>query len=1075
MTTRSLVLATIVVLLVASCARAAPLSSLLMPMVKHGNPICVTEDFNTSATTLFGICLTVATNVGTLLKSRDITPTELASQFETACESPCAKAMLAFSSDYHKCIHDDVLSVSFSLTKGCERDPVSNARCIVDMTMQMASHMMCDFNMQTYRPWNETSCKLMPQCQWSDGDNYNYCKFNARAAIPSFCESFCARKFMAAELPPSLKMQMDETCLKVEGQYCGVVDLRRDMFEGDDQDIMMCSSRVQYECTKRTSEMSAAARLYRAVMAVPSCLENRVSGRTDTTPTDYDMMICASSIPQYAHGESTAGSSYEHKCARNAQGKLCGVVAKELVRRYENDPCLELEATQLYDTSCANCHANISRFLNELGCCTGSIASETGSKLGPRVEMDRVLMRFMTSDPNGEFVVKPTGGPTISGSTIYISGIGSLSLGALLGSLSLGGLLGSGVTIGTGSGETSIPTNAPPRPSSNCYTTGCKMYWNGREYIDTNRYNPFRAFDECTGVDMQAKMMQTCAVPAITPISACFSETFIVALEDAQIKCDQDMQAFGELSQMTAAMFNSFCSSSCMTAIELISKSPHCLGSDMLEGVSTMKAMCTKDDSNNYCGLHLAVMEISKCDHQTSTTCNADANCKWDTSESYPYCAQKPTDAFLATICTVCLARFAQAMGGMATQFQTVMCAKEGNTFCFNPVMNSLDSGMSSAVLEPMCASATDKSCFRKVIGAVAAGEMKDNMDKLENCMEAYSTTPSDSPSTIQMRLRSTEQCIERSNIKMTKSMLALSRNICNKNAAGSLCIPMMKQHENNTCIRTLSMQHSCNQTCSDELKTFADTIGCCMGTLQETFSPALTQEDLPRLRGVNNSFAFPVVRQNKTAVTVGAGERFIPHVGDGTVSSFGLCTSLNGTIDHTMHLGCSATLSAKVIKRSITIPASFNRINSNPELKRNVLTAMVKDVATTLGVPEDYIQNPQIVEDKSRYVSVSAGRRMSSLATETAAKLEFDLQSESDAETTQYIETFDALATSNEIQLTQTDVVLQVQCEDCKAEGATTLNSDVYVAPENAESGATLSSVVVAIMATFMAVVCVL
>ena len=1076
---RSLVLAIIAALLVASCVRAEPLSPMLSPMVKHGHPDCATAEFNTSATMLFGICLTVATNVGELLQRRDLTPALLTTEFETACDTPCAQSMLSFPSNYHKCIVDDVLTVSVALTHGCERDPVSNARCIVDVTLQMASHMMCEYNMTTYRPVGETSCKLMPQCRW-EGDSHQ-CKFNVRTEIPRFCNSFCAQKFMENDLSPFLKMQFDEKCLKVDDQYCEVLQLRSDMFDDDEQStMMMCSSPVQFECSKRASQLHAAKRLYDSVKGIPSCLVNRAVGRADPTPTDLDMMMCTISIPYLVHAENTATSTFEHRCARNAEGKLCSAVVKEVARRRENDRCLQMDAGDIYDTSCANCHANISNFIHDLGCCAGNLSSGDGSKMGPRVEIDRVLMRFMTSDPLGEFVVKPTVGGA-SGSTIYISGLGSFSLGSFslgsfsLGSFSLGSFsLGSGFG-GGGGGDSSIPSNAPPRPTSDCYTTGCKMYWNGREYVSMNRYDNFRAFDECTGVDMQATMMQSCAAPTITPISTCFSETFIANLEDAQVKCDSALMGMSEdLSQLTAAMFNSFCSSACLTAVELVSQSPHCIGSEMLESINMMKVMCTKDDSNQYCGLHLNVMDRSKCSHYTSTACNADANCGWKTESPY-YCEQKPTDAFLATACTVCLSRFAQAsQGSSSTTFQNIMCAKEGSTFCFNPVMNTLNSmkdGVSSTVLEPMCASSTDKTCFRKVVGAITGDEMKGKMNRVKRCMEDNSHGPRDSAYTVERKLRDTKQCIDNSGIKETKGMMAMARNICNKNAAGALCLPMMKQYENNTCFRTLGQQHTCSEACSIELQTVANDIGCCMGTLQEAFAPVLTQDDLPRTPGVNNTFAFPVMRQNKTAVPVGAGERFIPHVGDGVLGSFGMCDSLNTTIDRTLHVGCGVTLSAKIVKRSITIPASFNRINRNPELKRNVLAAMVKDVATTLGVPEDYILNPKIVEDKSRYVSVSSSRRMTTLAAETAAKLEFDLQSESDADTTTYSENFDTLYASHEIQLTQTEVVLEVQCTDCTAEGATTLNSDVYVAPDNAESGATLSSVIVVIMVTFIAV----
>ena len=263
-----------------------------------------------------------------------------------------------------------------------------------------------------------------------------------------------------------------------------------------------------------------------------------------------------------------------------------------------------------------------------------------------------------------------------------------------------------------------------------------------------------------------------------------------------------------------------------------------------------------------------------------------------------------------------------------------------------------------------------------------------------------------------------------------------LMSKLCIKNAAGDYCALYQDALSANACASITSdpyLQKYCttnNASCAAVLQGTLSDMGCCAGTIQESFTRAdhLDAEDYPKVIGYT-AVAEDTTQLGTTApITLASNEEDTVYAGPGKLADGAFCgvTGLNETLRKRCKL---ATLK---IAKKMGLKIRWSALANDATLKAKVQRAIKTDVADNLGVSVDEIINDELVENSKIQVTTATGHAMAVQSSSgSGTNYEFEIQASDETSTTAAGDTFDTLETNDEFVMTETQSTTSEECAD--------------------------------------------
>jgi len=509
---------------------------------------------------------------------------------------------------------------------------------------------------------------------------------------------------------------------------------------------------------------------------------------------------------------------------------------------------------------------------------------------------------------------------------------------------------------------------------------------------------------------------------------------------------ESTLESVLDVTSNSTAGLDHICSDSCQNFLQSLPKRyPQCYPSETVSAFKFIGAMCQKQNGQ-YCAVTMkSVTKIDCSDYSTQSTCNTAAgkDCAWKSqTTSYGYttgtCQASPTTSTLTQICSPCLHRFVLLLGEMESgdqstylNYMTVMCAKQGDTFCY-PLFSNLDDRIWSisadntmsldaikSNVSSICATSEARRCLATVGSATVAQQRLNNNKEYASCIKYSGSSYGSS-------------CVQNwlSGDRKAAAIAGDVNMFCSANDNSTLCLPLAHATVRSTAIVRLNYGYTCTSEYAANLTASIATLGCCINVLNRDQNTDFDPNQLPNgTKGLPTGTSVPNV--TLPSWSTNPFRTWIARCS--SVAGF------NSTVQIAAANASCIGMTASPPRREVRLlGVLWASVNSNWGLKTNLQAGCVSDMSSAIGCSPSAI-NCSVVEDTSQSLSTSSSSRRA--GGQSGTKFQFTISGQNNADATANAQAFDTLQANNALTVPTTATTIQTDCSNCLAAGTSSSN----------------------------------
>ena len=463
-----------------------------------------------------------------------------------------------------------------------------------------------------------------------------------------------------------------------------------------------------------------------------------------------------------------------------------------------------------------------------------------------------------------------------------------------------------------------------------------------------------------------------------------------------------------------------------------------------LGGVKLVAEVLCKTVNNQTCYKTVRALKGMSCNHLTADQCKgSNVSCALNSDGK---CQSKAvSEAKLKEICTPCLKDFLGATrftkrssGADLGQQISVYCMKDGDTYCFPKVqaifttkglfdatdISTLVVSTRLAVIKDVCPTAAGRRCARRTFFKMQRFDTKRAVKDAERCVKggAQNATATKLKTNCGRQMSALQNASKATSVGMHSL-----RMMCSTDDAGDYCMPKIAAVvSQKDCYKESLSGCTTSTSCSNYL-TQVEALGCCakVYTASKLFKPVVPR--LPKVRVEKTAEEKKADASDSADFTPSAPKNDPADKWTGNYwQKLYKCAAANtDAFKAKMTTACKSQqrVNTTTIKKEFPVEIMWSKMKGDSDMKMRVESALQADMAAALGIDEAGIESSSIGE--------KAGKK--SRRADAASTVSFTVDADTDAETSEGSDAFDAQQADSSLELLETgELTASDDCEDC-------------------------------------------